>query len=233
MGGHHASRLRTFCSGVGLNSIGLALLGISAAAGAQVYVQPYDSSGFALASQNDTSAGGVGNYATVYDNFTLSGDTTIASLSFTGLYFNPGVVGTTTSFQVQFYDDSAGQPGSSLFSSTVPGNGGESCDTSGANPVCTYSLAVNFAALSGTPYWLSIISNSDVAPQWGWGRGSGGDGGAVHIFFGEGTATQADLAFSLFAPAVPEPSTWAMMLLGFGAAGAALRRARADLTRLA
>ena len=36
-------------------------------------------------------------------------------------------------------------------------------------------------------------------------------------------------------PGVPEPSTWAMMLIGFGAAGAALRRTKrpADLAQLA
>jgi hypothetical protein len=30
-------------------------------------------------------------------------------------------------------------------------------------------------------------------------------------------------------PAVPEPATWAMMLLGFGAAGFMLRRRRAPI----
>ena len=33
--------------------------------------------------------------------------------------------------------------------------------------------------------------------------------------------------------AVPEPSTWAMMLMGFGAAGAAMRRSRRRTTALA
>jgi hypothetical protein len=31
---------------------------------------------------------------------------------------------------------------------------------------------------------------------------------------------------------VPEPATWAMMLLGFGAAGTAIRRSRRKETRL-
>lgn len=42
--------------------------------------------------------------------------------------------------------------------------------------------------------------------------------------------------FQTGTPGVPEPSTWAMMLMGFGAAGVALRRSRrkkALLTQLA
>ena len=170
MGGHRASRLRTFCSGVGLNSIGLALLGMSAAAGAQIYVQAYDVSGFALASQNDTSVAGIGAYSTTYDDFTLSSDATITGLRFTGIYFNPGGVGTTTSFQVQFYNDDIGQPGSSVFSTTILGNGGEVCDTGPANPVCAYGVSLNFTALAGTPYWLSIVSNSNSCAAMGLGR---------------------------------------------------------------
>ena len=225
MGGQCASRLRSFCSGVCLGSIGLALLGMSVAAGPQVYVQPYDPSTLGLASQNDTSVGGVGNYATAYDNFTLAGDATITGLTFAGVYFDPGEVGVTTSFQVQFYDDNAGHPGSSLYSSSIPGNGSEVCDSS-PNPVCTYSVTVNFGALGGTPYWLSIVSDSEVQPQWAWAGGTGGDGGAFQLYFGQGTAQEGDLAFSLFATQVPEPSSWATMLVGFGAAGTALRRRR-------
>lgn len=229
MGGQRASRLRSFCSGVCLNLIGLTLLGMSAAAGAQVYVQPYDPSILGLASQNDTSVGGVDNYATAYDDFTLVGDATITGLTFAGVYFNPGVVGVTTSFEVQFYDDNASHPGSSLYSSSIPGNGGEVCDSS-PNPVCTYSVTVNFAVLGGTPYWLSIVSDSEVQPQWAWAGGTGGDSGAFQVYFGQGTPQESDRAFSLFTPQVPEPSTWAMMLVGFGAAGAALRRRRTRRT---
>ena len=47
-----------------------------------------------------------------------------------------------------------------------------------------------------------------------------------------GTTAGADAAFSgtlSFARAVPEPATWAMMLIGFGAAGVSLRRKRTVL----
>lgn len=67
--------------------------------------------------------------------------------------------------------------------------------------------------------------------------GSGQYLGATGAFLGEGTITfapgrppQSQITFdgAFNAPGVPEPSTWAMMLLGFGGLGALLRRQRAQ-----
>ena len=44
-------------------------------------------------SQNDTSVGGAGNYATVYDNFTLASTDTILSVYWVGSYQSPAVAG--------------------------------------------------------------------------------------------------------------------------------------------
>lgn len=49
--------------------------------------------------------------------------------------------------------------------------------------------------------------------------------GAFSLFGGGGTATAQ--AAPPPGPGVPEPATWAMMIMGFGAAGAILRRRRA------
>ena len=70
-----------------------------------------------------------------------------------------------------------------------------------------------------------------------------GAAGNVSVFwvvdFGEtgGTLTLDDAtgwsnAVLYTPPGVPEPATWAMMLLGFGAAGTALRRSRRSQTKL-
>ncbi|MBA2919554.1 PEPxxWA-CTERM sorting domain-containing protein [Sphingomonas sp. MAH-20] len=194
----------------------------AATSAATLYDQPYDGSGALIASQNDTG-GGNGNFATVYDNFTLGGASTVTGVSFTGGYFNPPTVGNITSFTLNFYADNAGQPGSSLATASIPGNGGESC----VSTICTYSVAVNFAAAAGTQYWLSIVPDVAFPPQWGWATGSNGDGVAYQDFFGSRSRLTADLAFTLTGnAAVPEPATWALMLGGFGLAGAALRRRR-------
>lgn len=197
-----------------------AMLVSAAANAATLYDQPYNGSGSLIASQNDTG-GGNGNFATVYDNFTLAGGGNITGLSFTGGYFNPGPPGNITSFTVKFYADSAGQPGAAVGTASIAGNGGESC----SGVICTYSLALNFAAAAGTQYWLSIVPDEAFPPQWGWATGSNGDGLAFQDFFGTRSPLAADLAFTLTGnAAVPEPATWALMLGGFGLAGTALRR---------
>src|SRR6478736_546361 len=139
-------------------------MGTSAAASAQLYSQPYDGGAVAFSSQNDTG-GGNGAFATVYDNFTLGSAATITNLAFTGEYFNPATIGPISAFNINFYADSAGQPGSSLWSSVISGNGGESCD---ATPICTYNVTTNFFANAGTQYWLSVVPHLSYPPQWGW-----------------------------------------------------------------
>jgi len=199
------------------------------ASAATLYDQSYDGSSALVASQNDTG-GGNGNFATVYDNFKLAGGGNITGLSFTGGYFNPGPPGNITAFTVKFYADNAGQPGSAVSTTSISGNGGESC----GGAICTYSLALNFAAAAGTQYWLSIVPDVAFPPQWGWATGNNGDSLAYQDFFGSRTALTADTAFTLTGTtAVPEPATWALMLGGFGLAGAALRRRQRANVRFA
>lgn len=50
------------------------------------------------------------------------------------------------------------------------------------------------------------------------------------LAFNSNTVVSLDVAFSPDTGAVPEPSTWAMMLFGFGAVGFAMRRRRQKLT---
>ena len=59
-------------------------------------------------------------------------------------------------------------------------------------------------------------------------------GGGVHnlkVYYVTGNGTPSILSFdpqvSTFSGGVPEPATWALMITGFGAAGAMLRRRRA------
>jgi PEP-CTERM motif len=94
---------------------------------------------------------------------------------------------------------------------------------------------INFAAPLNGPTWIAVH----------WGAGAGGPGvgvrGGVTGFYFLNLAPNANLdtistnfattnsTAVLFGTSVgvPEPATWAMMILGFGSAGAMIRRRRA------
>ena len=84
---------------------------------------------------------------------------------------------------------------------------------------------VNFnLILSGTQEFRNLLNQTIVA--------GGNNTIAVTGTSGGGAAFSGGLSFAAQA-AVPEPGTWAMMLLGFGAIGFAMRRRRQPLLQLA
>ena len=99
--------------------------------------------------------------------------------------------------------------------------------------------AIRFSGADGFSWTLNgaqIFNN--LAPSDGdqsFGRRVNYDFGSYSVnkveFFSAGNAFEFDaIAGALRGGAVPEPATWAMMILGFGAVGAILRRRRASLT---
>ncbi len=88
---------------------------------------------------------------------------------------------------------------------------------------------VQFIGLNGYNETLSGggLSGGYVGQSWGWGQ-------RVNFDFGNARVTQVILTSSgnsfeidnFAAAAVPEPATWAMMIMGFGAVGAMVRRRR-------
>lgn len=104
----------------------------------------------------------------------------------------------------------------------------------------TATLPVAFSALGGVKYWfspLSIQDGMDPGFQWsaaavnvnGWSTQQSIVGTTSSPFY----LTSNDRAFTLDArsatPAVPEPSTWAMMIGGFTMAGLTIRRRKVAL----
>ncbi len=164
-----------------------------------LYQQAFDMTGNAYSSQKDTS-GGYGNFATMYDNFTLGSSSSINNVTWVGEFFNPSSHGSISSFTVNFWANSSAQPGGLLQSFNVSGNGAETLlGTFGGIPTYAYSLNLGaaFAAMAGTQYWISIVPSVGYPPQWGWSTGTGGDSSSYQDFFGSRSKIGADMAFAL------------------------------------
>ena len=192
-----------------------------------LYNQNSDDNG-AYSSQNDTN--GFGNFATVYDNFTLGGNSSVMNVMFTGSYFNPPSQGAINAFTINFFSDAGGMPGGLLQSFNMAGVANETSigtDNVG-DPLFTYSfdLSSSFNALGGTQYWMSIVPDLDFPPQWGWESGTGGDGVAYQDFFGARSQLMGDLAFTLNGDLnrVPESGSTVVLLGGVLIALGLLRR---------
>lgn len=189
-----------------------------------LYAQNPDFNG-ALSSQNDTFSG-FGNFATVYDNFTLGSTSNIDEVQWVGSYFNPPVQGVITAFTLNFYADAAGQPGALLASYNGPGAFGETFlgFDNALDPTFLYDglLGTPFVATGGTQYWMSLVPDLGFPPQWGWETSVDGDLLSYQDFFGARSANPIDLSFALFGSqgtSTPEPGS--LILLGTGLLGLA------------
>lgn len=203
----------------------IALLGGLPAAKADVlYSQQSANNGLAYASQNDTG-GGNGNFALVYDNFTLADDATITGVDWQGLFFNPYQQGNITGFTINFWADSSNNPGSLLSSTFVAGNAGEALV---GGTVYNYTAAIaNFAATAGTQYWLSVQPDLTYPPQWGWAFATPVDNVSYQDFFGNRSLRQADMTFSLQGQTASVPDAGVTFLYaGFAMAALVLVRRR-------
>ena len=133
----------------------------------QIYCQEFEQGFSAWASQND--AGGLGNFATSYDHFTLGQAYNLQSFHWVGIYFNPGGPGDITAFTLTFYNDNAGIPGSVAGTYVGTGNGGENdIGAYGAYEAYAYSLSFPDIQLGPGTYWASVVADQLVPPEWGW-----------------------------------------------------------------
>lgn len=183
-----------------------------------IYSQTWDGAANALASQNDTTPGGFGNFATMYDDFRFGTNQVVTDVHWTGAFFNPGQVGAISSFRVAFYADNAGQPGASLYAATIAGNANQTgLGTVGGFPFASYSVDLTsaFNAAANTRYWISIVPDMAFPPQWGMATAGAGNG-SYQDFLGTRGVINFDLAFELSGHAartVPTPGSLPLVAL--------------------
>lgn len=171
-----------------------------------------------------------------YDDFTLSSNAVISSVKFN--VENDNVVKLPASFQIGFFNAPAvpgGVPGSLIQSFSFT-----SADITAQNDVLfdsralsTITVPLSLALMSGT-YDISIFSTSGLgAPSY---ASAGSFVAQTGPFFDPfNSYANRALGFQLESAvaAVPEPSTWAMMILGFAGVGFMAYRRRNHASALA
>jgi hypothetical protein len=194
-----------------------------------IYIQNTNYNG-GYNSQNDTTIGGFGNFATAYDNFTLLSAANINQVTWVGSYLPSPAdpAGAISGFTVDFWGNSGNAPSSLLATYVVVGNAGETFlqDDNFGNPTYRYvlSLSSNFTAAAGTEYWLSIVPNLALPQLWAWEKSSQGDMNSYECYFGTCGNNPSDLAFGLYALQIPEPGSLALLVPGILGVAASLRR---------
>jgi hypothetical protein len=189
----------------------------------QITCQPWDGGSNLYASQNDTNVGGLGNFATTYQEFTLpntAADWDLESFHWVGGYFNPPNQGPITNWTLTIYNNAGGIPGAAIASGLFTNDETFIGDVNGF-PIYLYSASfASFDVNSGT-YWASVVPDIGFPPQWGWATGTGTDPG-YQCFFGTCGPT-VGFAYAVDGTPTPEPGTLSM--LGIGILGlAGLRR---------
>ena len=171
------------------------------------------------------------------EDFTFAGSATVGGA---GVYLAGigSIDNWDGAFTYYIFSASGGSPGAVLQSGNVsitPSDSGFPTCCGGNAFLFEFDFLMPFDAAGGVTYWLGIHASEDflrdnifwvsTSPN-GTASGLESFGGTFDNWFNEDPIEHAFYLTSADSTAVPEASTWAMMLLGFGAAGIALRRGR-------
>jgi hypothetical protein len=131
--------------------------------------------------------------------------------------------GPSPQFTIAIYTDDDGLPGAALLIRKV----GSADQTAIGNDEYSYSVTFPSKKLTpGTPYLFGVYVTAASEPTWGIEQTSKAPPGATAAHFDmtvseDWSLIPENLAFNLTGPGgvIPEPPTWAMMLMGFAGLG--------------
>lgn len=161
---------------------------------------------------------------TVFDDFTLGENSAVNSLKIWGTYwdiagYSHGQIPTPAQFRVSFHttENSWNSPiySNVVTASSLIDTGFDHNNVPVANILeITLNLSANIPLSSGVTYWLGIQAMNTVANDFAWQNSFARNN--VYYQNDQRLSGDADLAFQL--NAVPEPSTYAMVLAGIACA---------------
>jgi hypothetical protein len=164
------------------------------------------------------------NDGPLFDSFSTGATASVLSLVLINLT-NDGVTGSTGSFSVNLYADSSTSPGALLTTiATLPDSDlSTTIDSIALFPATPELLAAN------TRYWIGLVGPTS-AVAWSvasdaTGTGVAGEfwastpGGFPSVIANSDANPPYQMLVSVTTPSVPEPSTWAMLILGFAGLG--------------
>jgi hypothetical protein len=165
----------------------------------------------------ESESGPDGVLGRTYDNFALPEASVIGSVIWVGNYIDSMVParnpagGDATSFEISFWSNDHGLPGTMLATSTIAVGATHQTalaktkfELSTGNLVTIPQYAYNatlttpFAADAGRTYWISIVANTPTdQPLWAWKSGTGGNKNSIQDFDGTRYVRQLDRSFAL------------------------------------
>jgi hypothetical protein len=170
------------------------------------------------------------NKFSIFQSFTLTAPAFVSSAEF-DVTSNFGVSAGPDPFAQFSYAilaDDAGLPGAEIFAEGVGVStpGFSAVPTANGTTIVTAPSLIRFDGLAPGTYWVALADLQPMEiPTF-----SGGQGDLLVLSSSTGLQRQSGtMGFALFGGTtggVPEPATWAMLLLGFGGVGAALRAGR-------